>query len=384
MLIAHTSDMHIDQAPHSPTPGLRSRAWRGNIAVYRKMVEQVIERGADAFVHSGDAFAHGRPSPEAVMMLVDILKPLLTAGIPIVLIEGNHERLRHLSGQRTSTLVLAEALTAYGEVHVVAEGSELVRTKSGIQVACLPWLDTFTLLRDASKLDESESIQHEYIAAEAVNALARLAEQANNDGPLIASAHLTVSSAKRGSERDLTALFREPVVSASSLAALPFSYVALGHIHTPQELATGVWYSGSPQRFTFTDEKDIKGWNLVTITESGLMSVERIALPARAMLTIDLADENTEFEVPAKALVRVLLREGEREVPDAVIRAVEDARGRIVDTKRRRVKASDDSTTDDHMDETITPEDALRAWLAEFHPDADADEVVKMAAEVGL
>lgn len=375
MRIAHTSDWHIDHAPHSPTPSLRQRAWRGNHKVLKALLDAAQQCGADLLVHAGDAFHHGRPSPEAMMMLVDTLAPALHDGLPMVFIEGNHERLRHRAGQRTATAVLAEALSAHGEVHVVTDGPELVRLDSGLQVACLPWLDTFGLLRDADKLDEPETVQHDFVARSAVNMLARLAEQADDGQPLVATSHLTVSSAKRGAERDLTALFREPVVSAKALAELPFDYVALGHIHKPQELAERVWYSGSPQRSTFTDEPDTKGWMLVTED-----AVTKRPLPARPMLTVDLTHSSTA-EVPHKALVRVRLPEGQREVPEWLVEAVEDAHARIVEVKLTQPTPTATANAEDDP-APVSETDRLRAWLADHRPDVDADAAVALAAEL--
>lgn len=383
MRIGHTGDIHIDHAPHSPLPTLRAAAWRGNKAVVDQMVASMLEHEVEVAVVAGDNFSHGRPSPEAILMLVEALRPLPAAGVALVIIEGNHERLRHRAGQRTSTLVLAEALAAHGEVHVVAEGAELVRLANGAQVATLPWLDSYSVLRASDALGLTEPEQHDRVARHAVETLASLAEQANADGPLIATSHLTVASAKRGSERDLTALFREPVVGAAALAALPFSYVGLGHIHTPQELADGVWYAGSPQRFTFTDEPDTKGWNLVEVDESGLVGVTRIPLRARSFLTIDM-EAGGSIEVPRRSLVRVRLATGEQVVPPEVEDAVAGAGARIVVVQRRRT-APDGQQVDESVDIVPTdPVEALRHWLRTNHPEADIEAVVAASAGLAL
>ena len=169
--VGHFSDAHIDHTTHAGTPSLRAIAWQENLRAVVSAVAAAMEAGVDVFIHAGDAFAHGRPSPEALLMFTEALRPLLESGVPVVLIEGNHERLRHRSGQRTASSVLAEMLAAYGEVHVVDNRPELIRTSNGLQVACLPWLDTFPMLLTAAKLDEPEALQHEFIAREAIGLL---------------------------------------------------------------------------------------------------------------------------------------------------------------------------------------------------------------------
>ena len=381
MKLAHTSDAHIDHAFHAPTPGSSKLAWEQNQASLSSVIDSALEMEVDAIIHAGDAFSHGRPSPEALMMFCEAVAPALRYGIPLVLIEGNHERLRHRSGQRTATSVLSEMLVGLGEVHVVDRGSKLVRVSNGLQVGALPWLDSFEMLRDADMLRSDEKTQHDFVARQAINELSRLCDVADTSAPLVLTSHLAVSSARRGSETDLTALFREPVVRAESLAELPASYVALGHIHTPQELASGVWYSGSAQRFTFTDEPDQKGWNLVEISDNNrLVSVDRVDSLARPMHTIDLIDDESA-DLEDGSLVRVRLRVGQTDVPSWVIDAVEASGSRIVKVERRRLEVQP-VRNNDLVTEPMEPVDLLKSWTSHHYPQADLNAVISAADEL--
>ena len=70
-------------------------------------------------------------------MFVETLRPLMDAGIATVLLDGNHDRHTVPSSQRTATYTAAQILGYSGEAYCVDRASELIRTKSGIQVACL-------------------------------------------------------------------------------------------------------------------------------------------------------------------------------------------------------------------------------------------------------
>ena len=68
-----------------------------------------------------------------------------------------------------------------------------------------------------------------------------------------------------------------------------FSYVALGHIHKPQNVNSGsercrVFYSGSPLKYSFSEALGEKSVNVVELDEYGVASVEKCPLkPLREM-----------------------------------------------------------------------------------------------------
>lgn len=383
MRIAHTSDAHIDHITNAATGALRRHATRENADALASVVDGALEREVDVFLHAGDAFAHGRPSPEALLLFAETLRPLQDAGIPIVLSGGNHEELRHRAGQRTATAVLGEMLATYGEVHVVDQEPTLLRTSNGLQVACLPWLDAARILHENNQLGLPEEDANAFVADQIGHLFEQLLADADDTAPLIGMSHLAVSSARRGSEKDLTALFREPVVNAARLSELSSAYMALGHIHTPQKLDEGVYYAGSPQKFTFTDEPDRKGWNMVTITDHNeLASVKRVFTRTRQMVTFDLAhDPEPEVDLDEHTLVRVRLAEGETSIPGALAAAVEGAGARIVSRVLRRPETNptEEELTGRVLAETATDDEALTAWLEANRPEQPAGEVVGLA-----
>ena len=108
----HTGDEHIDNDTHgglNPATG-RNRAWESNAACLRAIAQRAADEKVDAFVHAGDATKHGRPTIEALLMYADAVAPVVEAGIPVVLLGGNHQLLQVPSSHRTATAALGRLL----------------------------------------------------------------------------------------------------------------------------------------------------------------------------------------------------------------------------------------------------------------------------------
>lgn len=378
----HTGDEHVDSDVHGSMNSKtgRSTAWESNSSVVRFLAEKAVELGVDAYISSGDEFKSGRPSQEAVLTLADAMTPLAEANIPVLFLDGNHNKLGVTRGHRTAIHTLAEILRARGGTARASAESELVEV-GGIQVATLPWLHVAQTLEILGKSDAAPGDADRLVADWATNRLAELADSSDSSMPLIMAGHVTVAGSARGSEQDITHLFSEPVLDAGKLEQLPFAYGALGHIHTPQSIGSGIYrYAGSPNRLTFTDEPDTKGANLVRL--DGGLSVEQVVTPARVLRTIDLADDGYRDVIaalPAGALVRIILPEGEAELDRRVRRDVTLAGAHIVTTTSRPVVKA--VTARPALAQSVTIEDALRAW-AKAQDIENVDALVKAAANL--
>jgi exonuclease SbcD len=392
-IFMHSGDEHMDVETHgtlNPKTGLNT-AWESNFTVVRFLADAAVERCADFFISSGDNFKTGRPSQEALMLFVDALTPVANAGIPIVLLDGNHHMTGVSSDHRTVIHVVAEMLRSRGGTVFIASDPQLIRLPGGQQIAALPWLSKNRILNMLEATDLTPAAGDARVAEYGMQALEKMAAEADADSPLIMASHVTVDDLridaisdgfKRGSEMDIAHLFSEPVLPRKQLEKLPFSYGALAHIHTPQALGKKYWYAGSPNRLTFTDMPDIKGGNLVTIDEKGVASVERIVTPARKMAAIDLdkpgfADVLDSLE--EGTLVQVLLETGNPEVPRDIRKAIAAAGATLADTKAR--PKSREIVAHVALPEKVDPVTALRTW-AEHNAPAGMDiEHLVAAAE---
>lgn len=381
--IVHSGDSHIDSDTHggvNPHTGL-NRAWESHARALASAVDVALEQEASAFVHAGDAFKNGRPSAEAVLLFAETLKPLTRAGVPIVLIDGNHERHLVPTAQRTATANAASILSQFGEVHSVERVPELLRLDNGMQVACLPWLSKTTVLselgEDALNLSPAEGDKAVTVAA--MSALESMVRQADENAPLILASHVTMDDLsldsltpghQRGSEMDLMHIFAEPILPRECVDNLPFSYAALSHIHARQQMGGKCFYAGSPDRLTMTDADTHKSVNLVTLADDNtLESVQKIDTDARAMTRIDLTDDTSSSRIDALregTLVGLVLPPGEATPPPAVTKALREAGALLVDTARTPLRKAKTSAV--VVPEKISPRKALSAWFDHTKP----------------
>lgn len=377
----HVSDEHLDEVTHSSLNAATGRhlLWESNFRVLRFLADTAVERGVDAFVSAGDNFRDGRPSAEAYTLFADALRPVAEAGIPIVLLDGNH----HLTGVPTDHAtvihVVAGLLRGMGGTVHVASGPELIRLDTGLQVAALPWLSKNRVLDQLGETDLTPTAGDQLVTRFGIDQLTALASAADPTVPLIMASHVTVDRLRidavadgfnRGSELDLSSFFSEPVLPIRELEHLPFRYGALGHIHTPQKMGDRYYYAGSPNRLTFTDMRDAKGGNLVTLAADGTFTVERVLTSARLMAELDLERPDTADRVAALepgTLVQVRLVTGEPELPRELRQAITKAGATLANVIARAVeRPAPDRPT---LPEKVDPVTALRAW-AEAHPTA--------------
>ncbi|MER3437278.1 MAG: hypothetical protein C4346_06635 [Chloroflexota bacterium] len=108
--IAHLSDTHLGYRAFykaDPVTGRNQRALDIERA-YETVISDILTRDVDLVIHSGDVFHHTRPAYSAMRAFVRQTRRLETAGVPVVVIAGNHEtpRLR-TSGSVFSVLELA-------------------------------------------------------------------------------------------------------------------------------------------------------------------------------------------------------------------------------------------------------------------------------------
>lgn len=392
----HTGDAHIDTDHHggiNPATGIDT-AWESNAAALASAVRHAIEHQVDAFVHAGDAFKHGRPSVEAVLLLSETLRPLADEGIPLVLIDGNHERLMVRTGQRTATAVVGQLLSRHGEVHVVEREPRLVTTSTGLQVACLPWLSKATVLTQMDRTDVDPAHGDRIIVEQAMAWLEAMCDSADDSLPLVLASHVTVDDvkldalapgARRGSEMDIAHVFAEPILPRAQLDASPVSYAALSHIHARQHLGGKCYYSGSPNRLTLTDADDEKSVNLVTVGAGDTPPLVRhLATDARAMHRIDLGASDVAERLAAMtpgALVGLRLPPGESVADPVVLAGLEAAGARVIATQVRPLDATD-ATEIITVAERTDPVTALSTWLSTHRPEADAGAATQMAGEL--
>jgi exonuclease SbcD len=317
--ILHFSDLHIGMENYGeidPDSGVNGRVM-DFLRRFTEVVDYALEHEVDLVLFAGDAYKTREPNSTYRREFARRIKRVADAGIPVVLLVGNHD----LPSQekRASTLEIFRTL---GVPNVTVAGRDRLHrltTRRGevVQVATVPYPIRQRLLEREEYADKTiaeldAAVQQ--IVAENIRALA---EQVDPALPAVLLGHFSVSEARYGSERSVM-LGRDVVVLKSALADPAWDYVGLGHIHRHQELNNGqhppVLYAGSLERIDFGEEAEPKGF-VVAEVKRGECAWAFHPVSARRFVTIR-ADLRAEADPLAAALDAI----GRHNVDGAVVR----------------------------------------------------------------
>ncbi len=287
--LLHFADLHIGMENYGrldPATGVNRRVL-DFLHRFDDLIDYGLAREVDLVVFAGDAFKTRNPNPTHQRAFARRVKRLADAGVPIVLLVGNHDLPAMV--QKASSVDIFRILDV---PHVVVGWEERVHrieTRRGpVQVATVPYPVRQRLLahdeyRGLSIEELDRAVQE--IVTQNIQALA---EQLEPDLPAVLAAHLSVSGATFGSERSVM-IGRDAVVLKSVLADPAWDYVALGHIHLHQSLngteRPPVIYSGSLERIDFGEEGQTKGFCWVELAR-GETTWEFVEVDARPFVTV--------------------------------------------------------------------------------------------------
>jgi exonuclease SbcD len=256
MKVLHFADAHIDMqnyGRHDPETGLPLRVL-DFLKSLDTIVDAAIAERVDLVIFAGDAYRDRAPAPTFQREWGRRIIRLSQARIPTLLLVGNHD-LAPAAGK-------APAIQEFDTLNVplvrVLARPELLNPDAlwglPLQVIAWPWLSRSAIIaaRGLSGADTAGvNAQIIEIVIEETNAWL---EKAEASLPIILTAHASVEGAAYGSERTVM-LGSDWLVPASLVRDPRLDYVALGHIHKPQNLNEGrhppVIYPGSIERVDF-------------------------------------------------------------------------------------------------------------------------------------
>ncbi|MEX0755729.1 MAG: exonuclease SbcCD subunit D [Actinomycetota bacterium] len=366
MKILHVADLHLGMATHSrpdPVTGLPSRLL--DVArCWRRACEIAAERCVDAVIVAGDIFHGPNPDAAALNLFAEGLREL--AGIPALLIAGNHDRSPHPN--RSSVLELfadGERLVQVSTRPDVAEIGEL-------RVATLPSVSRHQLMaarEGTSRLAADEAV---------IEGLERVIEDYRSQDVDVLTGHWPVQGTVLGAEKDI-AIIPEPMLPMVAVEG-PWWYAAFGHIHqhqVSQRFSTTFAYAGSIDRMNFGEQGQEKVALEFDLGDELGIPQEHV-LPAREFRTFDFAgddaarlladpawcwdDEAEDIGGIEDAIVRIRIADVDVEVDQATIQrsAMEaGAHVALVQVERRRRSPS----RNERVTEELGAGDALEEWF---------------------
>jgi exonuclease SbcD len=318
--ILHFADAHIDIATHGkhdPESGLPIRVL-DFLRSLDTIVDTAISEKVDLVLFAGDAYKDRTPSPTFQREWGRRIIRLPMAGIPVLLLVGNHD-ISPASG-RAHTLQEFDTLQV-PNVRVLHK-PELLKPADlwglPLQVLSLPWVFRSTLMAALQlSVDDNDSVNEE-IEKRITLLLENRMQELDPQLPTIFTAHGSVQGAVYGNER--TVMLGKDLVLPGGLVKDPrLDYVALGHIHKHQDLNPGahppVVYPGSIERVDFGEVADDKGFVLAEI-EKGNTSWRFVKIAGRAFHD-RLVKVSSREEMNDKVLAAL---PAEERITDAIIK----------------------------------------------------------------
>jgi exonuclease SbcD len=313
MKILHTSDWHLGRS-------------FGSVSLHdvqaefcEWLLEVAVSEKVELLVVAGDLYDRSIPPQESVVLWRETLKSFHMAGIAVVAIAGNHDgadRVAAFDGLTDEARIYVRG--GYGRA---GEILTLNVSDGPLDIALVPFLDPQLAPPEwKAELAEADSKPtHESVLRMALDR-ARTSSQA---GRSLAVVHAFVGgSTTAESERQLT-VGNTDQVAADVLDG--FSYVALGHLHTPQKIAGSdtIRYSGTPIAYSFS-ETGAKSVVLLDMSSNGACSVEAVPVPVgRGVITL------------TGTIDELLAPDSHPEAAELYVKAVLTDKAYVVDAKSR-------------------------------------------------
>lgn len=269
MKFAHISDLHLGKRVHQFSM-IEEQKY-----ILEKIIEIAKEEQIDGILIAGDVYDKIYPSAEAVALFDSFLVKLAKEEIQVFVISGNHdspERIAFL-GQLTRKAGVYLSPVYQGKIEPVTKEDEFGK----VHIYLLPFIKPVHVRHFFP-----EEIVTNYTEAMqiVVNHMNLNKEERN-----ILVAHQFVTGAMRSDSEEISVGGLDNI---DARCFEDFDYVALGHIHRPQNMTSEkIRYSGTPLKYSFSESQDKKSVTIIEFGKKGEMNIKEILLtPLHDMVKI--------------------------------------------------------------------------------------------------
>lgn len=278
MRLLHFADAHIDMANygrHDPETGLPLRVL-DFLKSLDTIVDAAISEKVDMVIFAGDAYKDRSPAPTFQREWGKRIVRLSQAKIPTLLLIGNHDL--------SPAIGRAHAIQEFDTLQVpfikVLDKPQFLKPSHlwdvPVQVIAMPWITRSGLMANLEMSAAEPSEVFSNLESRISGLVEEYINEADKSLPLILTAHASVEGATFGMER-MVMLGSDLTLPISLVKDKRLDYVAMGHIHKPQDVNEGshppVIYPGSIERIDFGEAKDDKFY-IVADVERGKTTVE--------------------------------------------------------------------------------------------------------------
>jgi len=398
--LLHFADAHIDIAKygrHDPETGLPVRVL-DFLKSLDTIIDAAIDEQVDLVLFAGDTYKDRNPAPTFQREWGKRIIRLSKAGIPTLLLVGNHDL--------SPALGRAHAIEEFATLEVphvqVLDRPQFLGPDDleglPLQVIAIPWISRSGLMAhlDIQATDPAEV--YKALESKLTDLLGSWFADLNPDLPTVLTAHASVQGAVYGGERTVM-LGRDLVLPGSLVRDPRLDYVALGHIHKPQNLNENahppVIYPGSIERVDFGEIEDDKFYVLAHI-ERGRTEVEwrqltgirpfvdrSIQLDTQEDINARILDVLPQPEELSGAIVRLTLEyplEWEAIIDEAALRERTAAAFEFHLVKRPQ-RETRIRLPDDQLAGSLTPLELLDIYWRARHIEPDERQALSQLAK---
>ncbi len=261
MKFLHTSDWHL---------GMTFRGGLSYAPDQKYAIGEICriasEEKIDGILLAGDVFDKRIASAEALHIYDEAMTYICaTLKIPMYMIAGNHDGAERIS--QCNELLKKSGLFIAG----VLSDKPRVINAGDVDIYLLPWISTDRVKAVyPHQADEISSMEDAYRVV-----LDHYRESFVKGHKNILVSHAFIVNAETSVSDRAAEVGRATMVASCVFEG--FDYVALGHLHGPQQINEKIRYSGSPMAYSFGKEEDQE--KSVTIVDTDTWGQRVIAIP---------------------------------------------------------------------------------------------------------
>ena len=263
MKLMHLSDLHLGKRIYEFS------MLEDQEAVLLQILGIIGEERPDAVIIAGDVYDKAVPPAEAVRVFDDFLVRLSERGLQVFVISGNHDSPERLAfgGRLMDASGIHLAPVYDGTLRPVTLHDEW----GPVEFWLLPFLKPVQIRRffpDAEIADYTDAMEAALAQAEPDAGVRR-----------VLVTHQFVTGADRTESEEISVGGTDNV-DASVFRG--FDYVALGHLHRPQNVGTQrIRYCGTPLKYSFSEAGDRKSVTLAELGPKGELQIRTLELQPR-------------------------------------------------------------------------------------------------------
>lgn len=253
--------------------------------VLEQFIDAIKQEQPDAVIIAGDLYDRAVPPTEAVNLLDEVLaKIVLELKTPVLAVGGNHDSPGRLNfGSR---LMKMNEIHIAGNIRKDHQAVVLTDSFGEVHFHLIPYADP-SMVRYEFK---EEAIRTHNDAMKAITENIKSTYDAQARHVFVGHAFVT----PHGEQEENTSDSERPlsIGGAEHVDAHHFEgfhYTALGHLHKAHYvLNETVRYSGSPLKYSISEEHHQKGFHIVEMDAEGAISVtKRLFVPRRNMRKVE-------------------------------------------------------------------------------------------------